>query len=327
MHLQTPLKRRGFFVGFRKNVRNLSNFPYFISENISLIILLMGKYRFVIAHNVSGFIDSNKSIEEMIDICLEAGFYGFEGYLEGIFDTTEKELVRYGEMIKRAGLSIDTFHLPYKKPLLDDIAALYETDRRRNVDKFKSWIEKSVALGSTVGILHPGGRGYSCDVEGMETLCSQSDKSIQELLKFGEQFGYKLALENMPPFIEGKLGSRNEHMTRLFEKNRHPNLGFCLDTGHSLMSYGENAISTFETMKDNLLAFHLADNGGDRDSHLQPGKGNYCWDKFFKALDKINFTGNICVETPPFAIGPNYSKEAWIKMFAELNELAEKSLK
>ncbi|MBQ6673832.1 MAG: sugar phosphate isomerase/epimerase, partial [Spirochaetia bacterium] len=101
---------------------------------------------------------------------------------------------------------------------------------------------------------------------------------------------------------------------------------FCLDTGHALMAYGKDVMSVYHTVEEHLIAFHLADNGGDRDSHLQPGHGNFPWGNFFKALAKRGFTGNVCVETPPFAIGPNYSTEAWCKMFRELNELVEKSI-
>ncbi|MBR4159869.1 MAG: sugar phosphate isomerase/epimerase, partial [Spirochaetia bacterium] len=121
-------------------------------------------------------------------------------------------------------------------------------------------------------------------------------------------------------------GCKNEHMTRLYEENKHPNLGFCLDTGHSLVAHGPNAMSCYEAMKDHLIAFHMQDNAGDKDSHLQPGKGNYFWKELFTRLNKTGFNGNVCVEAPPFTFGPNYSKEAWKKMFTELNKLVENSL-
>lgn len=284
--------------------------------------------RFVIAYNTSGFAGAKKSVEEIIDICKASGFYGLEGDSTGIFlNKSLPELQKMGEQFKAAGLSINTFHLPYKDPVLDDIATLYETDRIKVEDRMKSWMEKAVAVGSTIGIVHPTTRkGFNVDIEGLDRICGQANKTIQAMLKFGEQFGFKIALENMLPYTGGRLGCKNEHMLKLYEENKHPNLGFCLDTGHSLVAHGTNAMSAYFAMKDHLIAFHLADNGGDRDSHLQPGKGNYFWKEFFTDLNKKGFEGNVCVETPPFTFGPDYSKEAWVKMFAELNELVNKSL-
>ena len=281
-----------------------------------------------------GFLAAKKSPAEIIDICRKSGFYGIEGASEvGIFNGSIKELTKIGESFKAAGLSIGTFHLPYDKPVLDDIAALYECDRTRVVERMKYWIERAVACGATIGILHPTSRrkcnGISCydvEKEGLDRICGQASKTIQSMLKFGEQFGFKIALENMTPYTGGRLGCRNEHMIKLYRDNAHPNLGFCMDTGHALMAYGKDVMSVYYALEEHLIAFHLADNGGDRDSHLQPGKGNFPWGDFFKALNKRGFTGNVCVETPPFDIGPDYSDESWCKMFREMNELVEKSL-
>ena len=288
----------------------------------------LNSLRFVIAYNTSGLVGAKKSVEEIIDICKYSGFYGLEGDDEGIFvGKSIDELAKMGEKFKEAGLSIGTFHLPYKDSVLDDIATLYETDRRKMVDKMKCWIERAVAVGSTIGILHPTTKkGYSVDIEGLDRICAQAGKTLQELLKFAEQFNFRIALENMLPYSGGRLGCKNEHMTRLYQENKHPNLGFCLDTGHALVAHGTNAMSAYDAMKDHLIAFHMQDNAGDRDSHLQPGKGNFFWKELFNRLNETGFDGNVCVEAPPFTLGPDYSKEAWKKMFAELNNLVEESL-
>lgn len=277
--------------------------------------------KFVISCAVSSFKESHKSFEDIIKICMEGGYAGIEGNCEVFSDLSISELTKIGKLFKDAGVSIQTFHLPYADPLLDDIATLYETDRLKVESKMKEWIEKSVALGSSIGIVHPTTKkNYNADIEGLERICGQADKTIQSMLKFGEQFNYKIALENMLPYRGGRLGCKNEHMLRLYENNKHPNLGFCLDTGHSLVAHGINA------MKEHLIAFHLADNGGDRDSHLQPGKGNYFWKEFFNELNKMDFRNNVCIEAPPFTFGPDYPIESWKKMLAEVKELINKNL-
>mgnify|MGYP003323289874 CR=1 FL=1 len=244
------------------------------------------KLRFVIAYNTSGMVGAKKSVEEIIDICKFSGFYGLEGDAEGIFTGKSiSELQKMGEQFKNAGLSLETFHLPYKEPILDDIATLYETDRIKVENRMKEWIEKSAAAGAKIGVVHPTTRkGYNVDIEGLDRICGQAAKTLETMLKFGEQFGYKIALENMLPYSGGRLGCKNEHMLKLYEMAKHPNLGFYLDTGHSLVAHGENAMSAYFAQKDHLLGFHLADNAGDKDSHLQPGKGNYFWKEFFTEL-------------------------------------------
>ena len=99
-----------------------------------------------------------------------------------------------------------------------------------------------------------------------------------------------------------------------------------MDTGHALMAYGKDVMSVYHALEDHLIAFHLADNAGDKDSHILPGHGNFPWGDFFKALDKRGFKGNVCVETPPFDIGPDYSTESWCNMARELKELTERSI-
>lgn len=286
------------------------------------------KLRLVIGCTTSGFTDSKKTVDEIIEICKFSGFYGIEGYDEGIFaNKSLTELQKIGEKFLSAGLSIDTFHLPYKNQIMDDIASLYETDRRKVEDKMKLWIEKAVYSGSTIGILHPtSSKDYNVDIEGVDRYYAQAGKTLRNLLKFCEQFNFKIALENMLPYTGGHFGSRNEHLIKLYEENRHPNLGFCLDTGHSLVAHGKDAMSTYESMKEHLIAFHLQDDAGDKDSHLQPGKGNYFWKELFSSLNITGFDGNVCVEAPPFTFGPNYSKEAWKKMFTELQDLISLSL-
>ncbi|MBO7430071.1 MAG: sugar phosphate isomerase/epimerase [Spirochaetia bacterium] len=281
-----------------------------------------------------GFVAGNKSVSETIDILKTAGFYGLEGWAgHGFFDGSVEDLAKVGEAFKAAGLVINTFHLPYEQPVLDDIAALYELDRTRAVERMKIWIEKAAACGAKIGILHPTTRaavnGLSCydvEKEGLDRICAQANKSLQTMLKFSEQFDFKIAIENMPPRSGGRLGSKNEHILKLYEENRHPNLGFCLDTGHALLSYGKDAMKAYYAMEDHLIAFHLADNAGDRDSHLLPGHGRFPWDDFFRALNKRGFSDTVCAETVPFDIGPNYSVESWCNMFKTLNGLVEKAI-
>ena len=134
----------------------------------------------------------------------------------------------------------------------------------------------------------------------------------------------------MLPGTDGpRIGSQPEHLSVIAEKFAHPNLGFCLDTGHALVAGGpDGAHAFFQAMDPHLVAFHLADNAGDRDSHLAPGRGLVNWNTLFKAMAELNFSHPACIETPPFAHAPNqtYPLPAWKQLTAETDDLVEKAL-
>jgi sugar phosphate isomerase/epimerase len=79
-------------------------------------------------------------------------------------------------------------------------------------------------------------------------------------------------------------------------------------------------------MGPRLAGFHLADNAGDRDSHLAPGRGLVDWGRVFRGAAGLGFAGSMCIETPPFAQGPEYRPEAWRELVAQTDRLARQAL-
>jgi len=278
---------------------------------------------FTIASSPAGFIKTNKSFEEIIDICLKSGFVGIEWVFSMSEKKSDQELEKIGKLFRDAGLVIDTFHLPYTDTVNHDPATLYEADRKKVTDIMKKNIDQAVLLGSSIGILHPTTK-KDCytEEEGIDRLMLQLGKTFEAMLKHCEQYKFKIAIENMLPRLGDRLGCKIKHLEEIIKRCDHPLLGFCLDTGHALISHGEKAMDVFHFMKNKLIAFHLADNAGDKDSHLAPGHGNFFWKEFFTELEKIDYHGAMCVETPPFSYGPNYSIEAWQTLRKELKILS-----
>jgi len=242
-----------------------------------------------------------------------------------------RELESLQRMYAGAGIRIDSFHLPFTDR--DDVASFYETERRQAVDRMCYWLERMPALQVRVAVLHPGTKRYSVDVEGLDASLRQLGRSLDTLLPIAESSGVKIALENMPPGPDGgRLGSRSEHFERFAAESAHGSLGFCLDTGHALVAVGpERAGAFLEAMNPHLLGFHLADNAGDRDSHLSPGRGLVDWGQFFRQMVQLGFCDGVCVEAPPFAPADatdamKYRPEAWRQQFADLDELVRLSL-
>jgi len=265
---------------------------------------------------------TEKNFAELINTCIKTGFVGIEASPPVFEKKSAQELERVGKLFKDAGLVIDTYHLPWSDPLKNDIATLYEADRKKVTDLMKKSVDKAVILGSSIGIIHPSSKRFITEEEGIDRIMLQVEKTLEAVLRHCEQYKFKIAVENMLTTSEDRFGCKIKHLEEIIKRCDHPLLGFCLDTGHALISYAEKAMDVFHFMKDKLIAFHLADNAGDRDSHLAPGHGNFFWKEFFTELEKIDYHGAMCVETPPFSYGPKYSTEAWQTMRKELKQLS-----
>lgn len=264
-------------------------------------------------------------VAEVCAIARSAGLSGLEGGETSFQGWSEAALMAAAAEYRSAGLVIDTFHLPFTAT--DDIAAFYETARRETVRRMRFWMERASLLGAKIGILHPSTCRFSTVVEGLDGYLAALEKSFAELLPAAEALGLTLALENMLPGEQGdRFGSRPEHFALLREKFGHPRLAFCLDTGHALVAGRERAADFPRVMGRELVAFHLQDNAGDRDSHLAPGHGRVDWPAVFRGMEALGYRGVACIEASPFDFGPDYTPAAWRRMVGETAALARRAL-
>jgi sugar phosphate isomerase/epimerase len=274
--------------------------------------------------STTGYTFTKRPHEEIIAVCVEVGLSGIEAVAELCGNRSEGELTRLGQEYKAAGLAIDSFHLPFSGE--DDIASFYETIRRGAVERLGRHLEQAAALGARVVVQHPSTSRFCVQTEGLDRYLAAIERSLQALLPRAEALGLVIAVENMLPGIEGpRLGSAPQHFTELTARLGHPALGYCLDTGHALMAGGPEGQAAFlEAMGSRLVAFHLADNAGDRDSHLAPGRGLVDWRAVFRGMARQGYAHPACIETPPFAWGPHdtYGIEAWRGLVQETDALA-----
>lgn len=263
--------------------------------------------------------------ETILDTCQHAGLSSIDGTYRFFQNHSDYEMDALADLFRSGGISIQTFHLPFTSA--DDVTSFYETIRLRAVERIQVWMEKASRLGASVGILHPTTMGYSVDVEGLDAYLKQLGRSLDALLPAAEKLGFTLAIENLPP-AQGRFGSKPEHFRTIIENFAHPCLGFCLDTGHALVAAAhEEAGDYLEVMAEHLVAYHLTDNAGDRDSHLAPGHGLVDWDPVFRKAAETQFSRPMTIETAPFATGPNYAPDAWKQMIIDTNNMAEDALK
>ncbi|MEW6751848.1 MAG: sugar phosphate isomerase/epimerase family protein [Candidatus Latescibacterota bacterium] len=280
--------------------------------------------------STTGYNFTGRPLDEVIETCAKAGLVGIEGAQEVFPTQTLPELRQIASRFAAAGLRIDTYHLPFPAEL--DIASFYETTRRHAAAEMLVHLERAAALGARAAIQHPTTTRHDVETEGLERYLEAMGRSLDTLLPRCAELGITLAVENMLPGALGapgqtghRFGSRPEHLDLMAARWPHPSLGFCLDTGHALVAGGpEGAPALFAAMAPRLAAFHLADNAGDRDSHLAPGHGLVDWRTFFRQAARLGFAHPLCIETPPFAPGPSglYPLAAWKEMVLEIEGLA-----
>lgn len=277
--------------------------------------------------STTGFGFAGKTHEEICSLSCEAELAGIEGVAPLFDGMSPSRAEAVGDMYRDAGLRIETFHLPFGAD--NDIASLYREARKTAVRTARRWMEIAHALGSTVCIQHPAQFHGVPDAAETDATVAALAASLDELLPAAEGLNLKIALENMLPGRGGKrgrFGSHPEDFTRMLSEFGHPALGFCLDTGHALVAAHDKANEFLDAMAPGLIAFHLVDNAGDRDSHLAPGRGNVDWDYTFRGMHRLGYTGQACIETPPFAFGPDYQPEAWKQLVSDTEALALRAL-
>ena len=266
--------------------------------------------------------------EEIQKIYLHAGMAGIEG-IPTLFPSQEASaLEEIAGSYRAVGPEFDSFHLPCGAE--NDITSFYETHRQDAVAVSQHWMECAAALGCRVVIQHPTTNRCNAEMEGLDRYITQMGKSLGTLLPFAAGLNLTVALENLPPGERGdSFSARPEHFDRIIAEFADPNLGFCLDTGHALMAGGPERTHDFlDVMAPHMEAFHLADNAGDRDSHLAPGHGSVDWGPVFRKAAQIEHNHTMCIETPPFAPGnhPSYGLDAWKQMIADTDALVAAAL-
>ncbi len=284
--------------------------------------------------STTGYSFVHRAPEEILALCCRARLGGLEVAPPLFADQAPSAQQRLAAQFRAAGVVLDSYHLPFAAE--DDIASFYETVRRRAVDNMLRHMERAALLGCRVVIQHPSTSRYDAGLEGLDNYLRQASRSLETLLPRAGELGLKIAVENMLPgetTAAGtpgeRFGSRPEHLARLAAQLPHPALGFCLDTGHALVAGSPaGAHGFFAAMQPRLVAFHLADNAGDRDSHLAPGHGLVDWHTLFRAVAALGYAECMCIEAAPFAYGPNLSQpvEAWVQMVDDTEALAAAAL-
>jgi len=157
-------------------------------------------------------------------------------------------------------------------------------------------LKKSITYASTlnayVWVFHPGLKtGVSMFYPNMDWL--QNLKATHLLLKIANDYGVRIAIENVPepfPFLMKSV----EDFTKFYEAINE-DIGLVFDVGHANLN---GQIERFLTVfKDNIVHIHAHDNDGKDDQHLGIGLGNIDWNNVANLLRKISYDKIIIIES------------------------------
>lgn len=184
---------------------------------------------------------------------------------------------RLSDLKKKHSLIFNQAHAPY----VQDRKALSE----REGIEIDSLVARSLSfckdLAIPILVVHP--------IKGsMEDTITYYTPFVESATKEGVM----LAFENLN---EEDEMHKVEDLCTLVDSFKSKNVGICYDFGHAHMR-GHDIKKDILSMKDRLVATHVADNHGDRDEHLLPFYGTIDWKSAVKALKKIKYGGDLTYE-------------------------------
>ena len=199
---------------------------------------------------------------------------------------------------KKAALGIDFVqsHAPMGKPLRGD------DDARRLIEVTKSNIRACHELGIPSVVVHSG---YLPNIT-KEECFELNKKFFDELMIEAEKYGVYVLIENFNKMSKEDtywIDNATDLLT-MVELVDHPLCQIVWDAGHAnlqeMPQHEELAL-----LGDRVMATHIQDNMGDRDTHLNPFFGTMNMDDLMTGLINIGYKGAFNFETGPTFTAPH----------------------
>ena len=254
-------------------------------------------------------------IKKTIDIMQSAGFdaLDFSATIEE-YNTDVHDKDYYIEIKKYAldkGMCFNQAHAPYPSS--------YKTEEQSEeaFKKIVTSMKNASYLGVPVIIVHPCQHLDYCKKENVDFLFEYNMKFYRRLLPYCEEYGIKIAVENMwqdPGMISHSTCSRPEEFIQYVDGISSQWAVACLDIGHTVLVREQPDEFIRKLGKDRLKCLHIHDVDGIDDLHTFPYMGITDWDSVMKALADIGYSGDFTYEANSFYRGkpaelyPNYAK-------------------
>jgi sugar phosphate isomerase/epimerase len=212
-----------------------------------------------------------------------------------VLDFDDAGVQANSQRLTAAGIRINVCHGPFSHD--DDISVLDPDARAAALDKQVTALRRVALTGAHCMVVHPSGPVDAADAA---VRYDHMRAGVEVMLKTAEETGVKLALENMLP---NHLCSHTDDIRTLLDEFDSPLLRVCFDVGHANIG-PENLIEAISSLQDRIIAFHLHDNDGTRDIHVQPPYGSMDWPALTSKLLSMNFERPFSIECDPWNQAP-----------------------
>lgn len=153
-----------------------------------------------------------------------------------------------------------------------NIASYTRPVREMAIDVYERSIETARRMGATYVVVHIGWRGDP-SLPRQECL-ARAEEALRALAPRAAASGVSLAVENVGWF--GQEVCDQEEFTSV-TRRLPAGAGALFDVGHALLA-GWDLRAALRDLAPQMVALHLHDNRGDKDTHLPIGDGKIDWD-------------------------------------------------
>lgn len=230
----------------------------------------------------------NQKLEDVMPQLITLGTNNIELADSGYHSLNPKRVERLLELKSSYQINFSV-HAPYADT---NIAADDDLIREWILKRIRASIRFASDLDAKCLVLHPGwitatdrfmkGKAWELNL-----------RSIHWLLRYAEEYGVSMLIENVPEPTPYLLVSTEDF--EMFYEEMHLNMGMVLDVAHANLR--NETYQFLEKFTDKIKHVHVSDNHGDRDQHLPIGDGSINWERVMNALKRTGFNGWITIES------------------------------
>ncbi|MBE6819876.1 MAG: sugar phosphate isomerase/epimerase [Ruminococcaceae bacterium] len=262
---------------------------------------------------------------EAIEVIAKAGFDAVDYSMSLIknknhplnSDRYKEYIALLCETAKKSGVCFNQAHALTYIP-----AETREESHRLLLEKNQKVIEIAGLMGIKTLVVHPVGTGEYIGNE--DIIFERNVKYFRALLPYAEEYGVKLACENMwykdkrVGTTRGSICSNPYEHARYVDETGSEMFVACIDTGHCALA-GREPQDCIRVLGKRLGALHIHDNDYRDDMHTLPGLSEMNWDEIAKALADVDYKGDFTLETNHFFDSLNYEEtETGLKLAAQI---------
>lgn len=197
---------------------------------------------------------------------------------------------RAARRIEELGMEPYSFHAPFADEI--DITALDHAQRNHALQEVLRAAEAAATLEVRHFVIHPGPeKSFQPPAEERLQRMKNAAGVLNQVSQRCRELGIGFVLENMLPHLF--FGNASD-MLWIMGAIERVNVGTCLDTGHAYLS--GDIYRIMYKLSGHLQMIHAADNRGEHDDHLPPGKGKIDWQRLLAKLNETGFHGGFILE-------------------------------